>query len=149
MPITSFVAFNCVFTVIVFAVNVSVPIEDALVIFPLYICVTFSVPVLSVTTLIIFAVAAFTFDVLVDISPPRMLLVNTWLVEVILLETVEPYSVDKYKLDTIIVDPFNVEKNSFVTIMVEPTNVEKYMVDTFETCVIELTVEIVEPISVE
>jgi hypothetical protein len=77
VPITSFVAFNCVFTVIVFAVNVSVPIEDALVIFPLYICVTFSVPVLSVTTLIIFAVAAFTFDVLVDISPPRMLLVNT------------------------------------------------------------------------
>ena len=71
------------------------------------------------------------------------------MVEVILLETVEPYSVDKYKLDTIIVDPFNVEKNSFVTIMVEPTNVEKYMVDTFETCVIELTVEIVEPISVE
>ena len=50
--------------------------EERLLIFPLFTCVTFSVPVLSVTTSIIFAFAVFTSEALVDIELPRILLTN-------------------------------------------------------------------------
>ena len=53
-----------------------------------------------------------------------MLLASIKLVEVMLLDIVEPYSVERYMSDTVMVDPVSVEKNSFATIMVDPLNVE-------------------------